>query len=203
MPARIPIETYPLYSLGAALNTENIKSIQKSQDDRHPPATCTSPCCSVSDWKSTSSAQAPVHWMGLVKIRPTVMYWYSKFNVTLVGWLGLGRLYPPGRCPFGKQRPYQSFPVSTAWMRALCYLCFSPALGFITYAQKLDTGIDPNEFLKQHCIQCHGEEKQKGIAVLTRSELILAAMTPLTIGRRFSICLTLAKCLPRKRPLRH
>jgi len=162
MPARIPIETYPLYSLGAALNTENIKSIQKSQDDRHPPATCTSPCCSVSDWKSTSSAQAPVHWMGLVKIRPTVMYWYSKFNVTLVGWLGLGRLYPPGRCPFGKQRPYQSFPVSTAWMRALCYLCFSPALGFITYAQKLDTGIDPNEFLKQHCIQCHGEEKQKG-----------------------------------------
>tara|TARA_B100000212_G_scaffold341974_1_gene326893 strand:- start:32204 stop:34690 length:2487 start_codon:yes stop_codon:yes gene_type:complete len=47
-------------------------------------------------------------------------------------------------------------------MSALCFLCLSPALGFFAYAQNIETGTDPNEFLKQHCIQCHGEEKQKG-----------------------------------------
>ena len=90
------------------------------------------------------------------------MYWYSKFNVMLVGWLELGRPYLLGRCPLRKQRTCQSFPISSHWLSALCFLCFSPVLGFFTYAQNVDTGIDPNEFLKQHCIQCHGEEKQKG-----------------------------------------
>jgi len=47
-------------------------------------------------------------------------------------------------------------------MSALYFLCLSPALGFFADAQNIGTGIDPNEFLKQHCIQCHGEEKQKG-----------------------------------------
>ena len=90
------------------------------------------------------------------------MYWYSKFNVTLVGWLELGRPYLPGRCSLRKQRSCQSFPVSSHWLSALCFLCFSPVLGPFTYGQNVDTGIDPNEFLKQHCIQCHGEENQKG-----------------------------------------
>jgi len=47
-------------------------------------------------------------------------------------------------------------------MSALYFLCLSPALSFFADAQNIGTGIDPNEFLKQHCIQCHGEEKQKG-----------------------------------------
>ena len=100
--------------------------------------------------------------MGLVKRRSFVLYWYSKFNVVLVWWLKLGRLYPIGWCPLRKQRHCQSFLVSAHRMSALYFLCLSPALGFFADAQNIGTGIDPNEFLKQHCIQCHGEEKQKG-----------------------------------------
>ncbi len=100
--------------------------------------------------------------MGLVKRSSFVLYWYSKFNVVLVWWLKLGRLYPPGWCPLTKQRHCQSFLVRAHRMSALCFLCLSPALGFFAYAQNIETGTDPNEFLKQHCIQCHGEEKQKG-----------------------------------------
>jgi len=34
--------------------------------------------------------------------------------------------------------------------------------GITSFAQILDTVIDPQEFLQEYCIHCHGEEKQKG-----------------------------------------
>jgi hypothetical protein len=45
----------------------------------------------------------------------------------------------------------------TCFLLALCWLCCG-----LGYAQDLAMSADPQVYLQEHCIECHGEKKQKG-----------------------------------------